>query len=505
MTVPDFLLPFGPLHIVFLHLPIGGLVAIWFVLFVLPNQGQKHKEPVIGLLHLFLLIVTVLTIVLGLAYETYGQYEEELERHELWGYIFGGVVIGNFVCYWLHRIAGKVKTKYLYFFSLIVATVAMIVTSHEGGELVHGKGFLLKPFRKVEEKPVVTRPAEATQVVESVAVDKQPGIVSIEQGGMGIDDSIVEIDESSTMEMDDSSMEMSSAMEMSMMGGTVPPMPVSEALVSDESIKRFEAAELVFKNHCYNCHGATKQKGDLRLDHEEAAFAGGDAGAISIVPHDAEGSLIVERMRLPREHDDAMPPEKKPAVSAEGIEAVVAWIQAGAVWPDMRARDKRELNYVEIDDEQTAKLIDQLNATGAKAEYNSWDDARVRVDLSFTDEDKLEAAISQLGAFGDKLIWLDAGGLKLPEAFYQQLLQFSNLERLHLDRSNVTEMDLKGLVGSSKLSYLNLFDTEISDSSLEVLLKLPNLEKVFLTDTKVTKAGVDKLVKEKSTLEVIHR
>ncbi|MEN8830345.1 MAG: hypothetical protein ABF322_08550, partial [Lentimonas sp.] len=194
MTIPDFLYPFGPLHIVFLHLPIGGLIAIWFVLFVLPNQGQKHKDSVIGLLHLFLVFSTALTIILGLAYEVYGQYEEELELHELWAYIFGGAVLVNFVLYWLHRVAGGNKTKLLYFLSLIVATVAMLVTAHQGGELVHGKGFLVKPFRGVEEAPIVNQPvapetpAPQVQVVE---VEKPEG-GSVEVSPE-MDDSMVEM------------------------------------------------------------------------------------------------------------------------------------------------------------------------------------------------------------------------------------------------------------------------------------------------------------------------
>ncbi|MEN8863755.1 MAG: c-type cytochrome domain-containing protein [Lentimonas sp.] len=495
MTIPDFLYPFGPLHIVFLHLPIGGLIAIWFVLFVLPNQGQKHKDSVIGLLHLFLVFSTALTIILGLAYEVYGQYEEELELHELWAYIFGGAVLVNFVLYWLHRVAGGNKTKLLYFLSLIVATVAMLVTAHQGGELVHGKGFLVKPFRGVEEAPIVNQPVAP----ETPAPQVQVVEVEKPEGGS------VEV----SPEMDDSMVEMGdSMMDMDMMAVPTPVAPVPEvnaSTVSNESIELYEAAELVFKNNCYNCHGATKQKGNLRLDNEGSAFSGGDSGPVSIVPHDVEGSLVVERMRLPRDHDDAMPPEKKPPVSAEGIEAVVAWIQVGAIWPDMRERDKRMLKYVEIDDEQTAAIFEKVNAIGAKAEYNSWDDARVRVDLSFTDTGQLERAIELINGFGDKLIWLDVSGRELPKTFYKQINKFPNLERLHIDGTDVNDTDLKALSYLSKLSYLNLFDTRVTDDSVAALLALPSLQKVFLGESKVTKAGVQKLMKAKPDMEVIHQ
>ena len=60
--MPEFLLPFGPFHMVMLHLPIGALTAIWFVEFLLENKGDKHKNQAIGLLHLLLLLSCALTI-----------------------------------------------------------------------------------------------------------------------------------------------------------------------------------------------------------------------------------------------------------------------------------------------------------------------------------------------------------------------------------------------------------------------------------------------------------
>ena len=97
MIIPEFLVPFGPLHIVFLHLPIGGLVALWFVLFALSEDGRTHSSSAIGLLHLFLVFSTAITIVLGLSYEVHGQFEEELDLHVLWGFIFGGAVLVNYI------------------------------------------------------------------------------------------------------------------------------------------------------------------------------------------------------------------------------------------------------------------------------------------------------------------------------------------------------------------------------------------------------------------------
>ncbi len=281
--------------------------------------------------------------------------------------------------------------------------------------------------------------------------------------------------------------------------------PHAQAGVTQQELALFEAAQLVMKNHCYNCHGATKQKGDLRLDQEVAATTGGESGVPSIVPGDAHASYVVERMLLPREDEDAMPPESKTAVTEAGIQAIVAWIEAGAVWPDMHALRKRISTYVEIDDPETEAIIDAIDSVGGKAEYNSWDDPRIRVDLSFTDEGKLNEALAELSKFGDQLIWLDVSGLDLPSSFYADLGQYTNLQRLHLDRTKVSDADLAQLVGLKQLVYLNLYGTQITDAGLVHLKQIQSLEKVFLGGSKVSSTAAKQLARSKEELVVVHR
>src|SRR5881409_1913718 len=38
----------------------------------------------------------------------------------------------------------------------------------------------------------------------------------------------------------------------------------------------------ILTNSCYECHGAEKQKGGLRLDQKAAAFKGGDSGPVLV-------------------------------------------------------------------------------------------------------------------------------------------------------------------------------------------------------------------------------
>jgi cytochrome c553 len=82
--------------------------------------------------------------------------------------------------------------------------------------------------------------------------------------------------------------------------------------------------------HCYACHGPSKQKGGLRLDRKPAALKGGDSGPV-IVPGKADESLVV-RLTAGLEEDRVMPP-KGERLASQQVAALRAWVDQGAEWP----------------------------------------------------------------------------------------------------------------------------------------------------------------------------
>lgn len=107
---------------------------------------------------------------------------------------------------------------------------------------------------------------------------------------------------------------------------------LAEDEISEEEAAFFEnRIRPVFAEHCYRCHStkAKKLKGDLYLDNREAAFKGGESG-VSIVPGDAEKSLLLQAIRYEAESLE-MPPKAKlpPSVIAD----LEKWVAMGAPWP----------------------------------------------------------------------------------------------------------------------------------------------------------------------------
>ena len=78
--------------------------------------------------------------------------------------------------------------------------------------------------------------------------------------------------------------------------------------------------------HCQECHGADKQKGSLRLDHQAGWKKGGDSGP-ALIPGKAAESLLWKVVSY-EDRDLKMPPKKK--LSDADLAALKQWIESGA-------------------------------------------------------------------------------------------------------------------------------------------------------------------------------
>jgi mono/diheme cytochrome c family protein len=97
------------------------------------------------------------------------------------------------------------------------------------------------------------------------------------------------------------------------------------AVAADKPTLTFERdIRPIFKTNCFQCHGETGEKeGSLDLRLQRFAAAGGDSGP-ALVPGKADESLLVARIRA-----GEMPPGKH-KLSADEIEKIARWIDAGA-------------------------------------------------------------------------------------------------------------------------------------------------------------------------------
>jgi uncharacterized membrane protein len=105
-------------------------------------------------------------------------------------------------------------------------------------------------------------------------------------------------------------------------------LPLAAAVPVEGQENLAVAARALFAQRCVECHGPRKQKGSLRLDSREEQVE----KRFVVIPGAPESSPVIERVLLPVEDEDHMPPEGPPLTELE-VELLREWIAAGAPWP----------------------------------------------------------------------------------------------------------------------------------------------------------------------------
>lgn len=94
----------------------------------------------------------------------------------------------------------------------------------------------------------------------------------------------------------------------------------------------------VLKERCYACHGALKQKAQLRLDTVK------DMRGAGILQADDDGSIELLRRLHSADQDERMPPEGH-ALTPDQIASISSWLEAGAPAPQNERREDDPLEH----------------------------------------------------------------------------------------------------------------------------------------------------------------
>lgn len=149
---------------------------------------------------------------------------------------------------------------------LFVTAAVLLVSGHFGGSLTHGKDYLVR---------------YAPAVLRSLLTPAEPGALHAGTRSVG---------------------------ELTAFGSVVEP---------------------ILKQNCIICHGPEKAKGGLRLDSLAGMLKGGESGP-GIQPGKPDESLLLNKVMLPPEDENHMPPDGKPQPSEDDIALLEWWIEAGS-------------------------------------------------------------------------------------------------------------------------------------------------------------------------------
>lgn len=292
--------------------------------------------------------------------------------------------------------------------------------------------------------------------------------------------------------------------------------PVEEQTVYNAVILPFVTAK------CTSCHGEKKQKGKLRMDSLEAMLKGGDSKTPSFIPGKSAESESIKRTGLPPDDDDHMPPKDKPQPSADELEVLKWWIDAGAKG-DVKIKDAG------LADPLKAKVLALAQAAAAapppapappapapvpKAEGPAPVDPKITalekelgitlLPLAQNDPgltfncvnvaDKFgDAELAKFAPIADRLVDLNLSRSKVTDAGLASVAAMKNLKRLNLANTAVTDAGADHIAALTALDYLNLVNTKVTDAAMPKFEKIPVLKKLFVWQTGVTKPAAEAL------------
>ncbi|GAB4111163.1 MAG: ribonuclease inhibitor [Acidobacteriota bacterium] len=276
----------------------------------------------------------------------------------------------------------------------------------------------------------------------------------------------------------------------------------------------------ILADQCVSCHGAGRAEGGLRLDSYEAVLQGGEDGPV-LVEGRPEASEIYRRVTLPPADPERMPPPQQPPLGVGETELLRWWIslgasaelQVGEVRPDQMPSAVRTaltrrgrlgpadpLAGLQPVGPLPAGSVESLVSRGIRVRRVAADHPFLEVDLS--GRAVATGDLDALAPLAEHVVWLNLSGSRLEPEAWGRLEKFSNLQRLWLDRSNVSSADLAVVRRLAHLSYLNLYGTAVTDKGLEPLAELPKLSNLYLWQTLVTGPGIQALAPRSPRLKV---
>ena len=262
----------------------------------------------------------------------------------------------------------------------------------------------------------------------------------------------------------------------------------------------------ILDDKCMSCHNASKAKGGLVMSSPNEMIKGGDNGRLLDTLSGSTGSLFLERVHLPIENEDHMPPKGKVQLT-DNEKALLEWWMENNHCFDCRVmelsteeRMAAVLTSLEQDTSTIAVLskeakevpkdwLQGMRNAGIPIQTLSGKNQLLAVNLAGIDsitKDQLKA----LEEYAPNIVEIDLGFSNFNDELMSYIRPFRNLLKLKLQNTKVTDAIGKYLVDFELLESLNLYGTSVTDKLIQELKRNKKLQNIYLWKTDVTDDGL---------------
>lgn len=284
---------------------------------------------------------------------------------------------------------------------------------------------------------------------------------------------------------------------------------------ADSAIVFRDVIQPILNEKCLNCHNSNRAKNDLILADYESIMTGGK-NRNTVVPGNAQKSLLYKYVMLPMNDSLHMPPKEKLQLDREEIRLIGWWINTGS------SASEKYVNLPKVDSIQKIMLakfhpktgLDLLNISFADQEEIKKLNSPYRTvqQISATKpyvavflgskKDFSEKDLTELKGISKQVVSIDMGNSNVKDGDLKNLTLFPHVQKLHLQNMSIGDEGVKYLRDLPYLDVLNLSGTKVSAKTLDEISGWKNLKKLYLYNTVVSEESVNSLRKSHPDLQV---
>lgn len=291
------------------------------------------------------------------------------------------------------------------------------------------------------------------------------------------------------------------------------PKSEEQSSITQESILFKDLIQPILKKKCESCHNDQKTKGQLNMSSLAKMLKGGKHGSLWKAG-DLSKSPLIERIELPLDAKEHMPPKGKTQLSADEILLLRLWVQSGASL-DKKLKEypanlgfSKWLNQPNLSEKETIvkeKEYDFSSATASDLESVNTPFCSVRpissqspaLEVEFFVAKKFDIkTLENLSKVSTQIVSLNIAKMPIKDVDLQGIGQMKNLEKLILNFTDITGKGLTNLEACQNLSSLSMVGTKVQYKDLVNLLKkCSSLKEVFVWNTDLTSSQIQLLAK----------
>jgi hypothetical protein len=261
----------------------------------------------------------------------------------------------------------------------------------------------------------------------------------------------------------------------------------------------------IFESKCIACHQEGKIKGELRLDLLTGIQKGGKSGAL-FVAGKPELSLLIQRIHLPLEEEEHMPPKNKLQLTEEELEILSLWVSSGGGF-DQKVMDLPQ-------EDPLFQLVSARFSAQKSYSFSAADPdditalttffRKVRpvvpgspaLEVAYYGSSAFESkSLAELKIIQDQVVKLNLNRMPLQEVDLSLLADFQNLESLSLNFTSVSGAQLKSLINLTKLEGLAISGNKLDEEGFKALTEMPQLKRLYLWQTGLNEQQKEELGK----------